>query len=143
MSHRTGYFGTAQVVAYQQMVLLLYRHLGRGGEALEYVERSRSRAFLDQFGYAALAAPPHADSKLLRCERELVGVLRAKEAILRQRSSDELPWELLAEVEDLQWQLNLILAELEHDSPDYIALRRGAAIPLRQVRELLSERTPW
>jgi len=55
--HRAGYFSTARMVAYQQIVLLLHREFGRSGEALEYVERSRSRAFLDQLGQTALAVP--------------------------------------------------------------------------------------
>jgi len=64
-----------RLAPYRRLTLLLSHHLARPAQALEYVERARSRTFLDLLERAGLHASPEAGTGEPLRFQELIGLL--------------------------------------------------------------------
>lgn len=71
---RLSFFGAPKGNVYALLIAILHDYLKRSNEALEYVERSRSRAFLDVLEAKGLTLPEGGEGEPLRFQ-ELVGLL--------------------------------------------------------------------
>ncbi|MEI8175090.1 MAG: hypothetical protein WCG28_04025, partial [bacterium] len=62
---RLSFFGSSKGNVYALLIAILHDYLKRDSEALEYVERSRSRAFLDVLEARGLILPEEEEGKPL------------------------------------------------------------------------------
>jgi tetratricopeptide (TPR) repeat protein len=137
--HRMGYFGWDKMGVYRSLVQLLVDRdrCWNPREALETVERSRSRAFLDQLGYTELIAPQGVDPILLARERALAVALQEQALATRQVKSEDPRRKLAGHMASLQTEWNTVLARMQEQAPEYVALRRGEPASLEEIRALL------
>jgi len=137
--HRLGYFGWDKMSVYSSLVLLLAERdrCRDPREALETVERSRSRAFLDQLGYTELSVPHSVAPVLLTRERELATGLREQAAAIRRAQAEEQKQKLTTQMVGVQTEWNAILDQMQEQTPEYVALRRGMPARLAEIQALL------
>ncbi|MEK7277042.1 MAG: tetratricopeptide repeat protein, partial [Chloroflexota bacterium] len=139
--HRLGYLGWDKMAVYSGLILLLAdrRRCGNRREALETVERSRSRAFLDQLGYTELPILGGIDPGLAVRERDLALALRERAMATRQPRTHEQRQKFVAEAEDLHARWSAVLDQLREIDIEYVALKRGEPATFEVVRACLQE----
>jgi len=125
--HRLGYFGWDKMTVYGSLILLLADpdRCYNPREALETVERSRSRTFLDQLAYTDLPAPRGVDPDLLTHERELAMLLREQGVAMRQAKTEERRQGLATQIAKTQSEWEDVLSRMQEPAREYVALRRG------------------
>ncbi len=73
-TERLSFFGEGKGHIYARLIIMLHKELQQDADALNYVERSRSRAFLDVLEAKGLILPEGGEGEPL-CFQELVGLL--------------------------------------------------------------------
>lgn len=113
------------------------RHVAR---AWEYVERAKSRAFLDSLGTSFLRPPDeiplawqNEETRLLESHDSLSAV-HLGESAEKRRSS----WDEYERVRSLLVQLWKQMAEIGPEAADYVSLRRGQPIQFQTLLQLLA-----
>jgi tetratricopeptide (TPR) repeat protein len=124
-----------RIDAYEQMVILCLV-LDRRGEAIEYVERSRSRVFLDQLATTTIWTPTTVNQELITAEAELLDRVSTL-AAARQRAEGERFSFFDDQLRDAERQLNKVWNDMEKDAAEYVALRRAAPAAFEEVRSCL------
>jgi hypothetical protein len=104
--------------------------LGRPAEALEYAERARSRALVEQLALVLPRPPARAPAGLIDEERRLVELLRDRAAVGSGAEAGEH--------ERLERDLGRVWAALEAVSPEYVAHRRAAPVSIAAIRDCLA-----
>jgi hypothetical protein len=137
--YRLSYFGWDKMAVYRSLVLLLANRDGCWDprEALETVEQSKLRAFLDQMGYTEFSMPREVDPLLLTRERELAAEARGKILAMRQAKTDVQKQKLAAQIVRLQGQWADILNGMQEQAPEYVALRSATPLDYTRMGELL------
>jgi len=136
--HKIGFF-SRMLDAYQYMVLLSLK-LKKRKEAFEFVERGKSRAFLDLL--AATEIKPSVEltgelkSLLDEEETYLVKLREVQTQHLRQKKVIVEP----GEVDRILEKLNLIYNKIEELDPEYVLTRRGKPLSLMEIGDMLSSR---
>jgi len=140
--HRLGYFGWDKMTVYGSLILLLADpdRCYNPREALETVERSRSRIFLDQLAYTDLPAPRGIDPDLFTRERELAMLLREQGVAMRQAKTEGRRRELAIQMAKTQSEWEGILSRLQEPAREYVALRRGEPAGWGEIQALLTYR---
>jgi len=107
-------------------------------EALEYVERSKSRALLDLLAYTKLkssATNSTALKTLLDKEEECINILREVQTKnLGKGRNNFKPVEIDKVNSDLQY----IYDQIEKIDPEYTFIRRGKTLDFKRIRKLVS-----
>lgn len=136
--HRMSYFGWDKMGVYHNLVLLLADHdrCWNPRQALQTVERSRSRVLLDQLGYTELSAPRGIDPILLTRECELAVALR--DVATREVKTEEQRQKLATHTARLQAEWNTCLDQIQKQVPEYVALRRGTPMSWERFLECLT-----
>jgi hypothetical protein len=135
--HKIGFLRGGKTTIYQSMVQLLWRPMGRAGEALAYAERARSRVLLELLATTPLTPPPRVDEALLVQEQALVRALRTQQHALRTAQKDGQRSAIAAEIAAGQEKHRRIIEGLASTAPEYAALRLGHPLSFAQIRELL------
>ena len=104
---------------------------------MEMVERSRSRAFLDQLSYTELLVPHGGDFALLAREHELAVALRGNGWAMQQAETEEQRLALAVRTKDLEARWGVVLDQMQELVPEYVALRRGEPARLAEIQALL------
>lgn len=156
------------ISGYERLIVLL-RQEGRIKEAFNYVERSRARAFLDQFANgpinfrtgvsakllqqeetikAQIAALRTQLTQLLTQERSLhhqISAIRSQLVKLRSHPSDQLDTEAIASVQkqllSLEKNYTNLLTELKLQSPEAASLVSVDVATLDEIQSLLDADT--
>ena len=105
-------------------------------EAFEYLERGKSRAFLDLLGQTPIAAPKDVDTSLLRREAELVEQLRVLTKGLAT-ASGERRMTLLQRANKTYRALEALLNDVAQVTPEYVALRHGEPVTWEDLQACL------
>lgn len=115
---------------YELAVLVSAVYLGDGHAAFGWLERAKSRVFLDVLALTSLRPPPAADPSLLDEERSLLEALRAAPSGISAL--------------DIGERLHAVWDSLAADpaAAEYVALRRGAPLEWEEVRGLLRNLSP-
>lgn len=134
--HKIGFYALASD-AYQYMVPLCLK-LGKLKEAFEYVERSKSRAFLDLLATTEIKPVSQITSTL----RSLLDDEEANLARLREIQIGHLKRTKVSveprEIEKIFKNLDHIYSKIEQYDPEYVYTRRGKPLPLNKIQQMLS-----
>ena len=134
--HKLGFFSCISD-AYQYMVPLCLK-LKKEDEALEFVERGKSRAFLDLLATTKIKPSvkviPELKSLLDEEESYLVKLREVQTQHLRQKKVTVAP----GEVDRIFEKLNLIYNKIEELDPEYVFTRRGKPLSLVEIGDMLS-----
>ncbi len=135
---RIGYFTNIGDIYADYIALLVEQ--GYTERALEAVERSKSRTFLEQLGYEAFPTPeiPSTQQELLSAEAGMLHELRALQDMIRD-AVGEAQLEYFAQQRDKRKTLDALWEQLEVFAPDYVALRRGDPGDYRQIQAFLDD----
>jgi hypothetical protein len=129
VEHRTGLL-VRGLDTYTGLVTLSLRN-GRLAAALGYIEQARSRGFLDLLRVVLLQPARYVSgeiTELLARESELLSRLRALQ--LGQPSSGVPPHGLGQLLTDLE----LLYMRLQEQVPEYVVLRKGVPVDLKEVK---------
>lgn len=146
-------FAGTQAEVYQQMVALCMR-MDRTTEAFEYIERSKSRAFVDMLA----SLTDTVEAKELRSEQlEEIAALKGRMSLLRRqlaaawpeikkdapdiRQEDIRQEELRTELRSLEKTYLLTFEELKRKDPEWASLVSVAVADLAAVRDKLDKET--
>ena len=135
--HKIGFYARASK-AYQGMIPLCFKLDSKEGEAFEYAERSKSRAFLDLIANTEIKPSVELTSELkslLDDEEKYLSKLR--EIQMRHLSQTKVSMEL-GELEGIFRKLDKIYDKIEEHDPEYVFLRRVKPLSLDRVQNLLS-----
>jgi CHAT domain-containing protein/tetratricopeptide (TPR) repeat protein len=116
-------------------------------EALERVEASKGRSFLAEMGIDDFPVPASLPIIFRSEETALLTRLREIEGKLRNLETDPLKESerrrerstLLRQQEQTTAEYDALLREIEHDVPDYVALRRGNPATYSTLQALLNQ----
>jgi tetratricopeptide (TPR) repeat protein len=136
---RVGYQASASAT-YGKLVRLHTGELHDAARAFHWVERAKSRAFVELLGLTSIPTPEAPDDvrDLLDREREQLDRVHAlRSALLARDAPDDVAGRL--ELHSAGRQLDSIWDELAHVLPDYVALRTGAAVDWRAVQAQLAQ----
>jgi len=116
---------------------LAQRHRGRR-QALEYTEQAKSRALVETLGLTAAIAPPAQVSAELRAEEQEA---RRRALDLDRRARAPGPERLAAQraYAEAHAALDKVLDRIADVAPEYVAVRRGTAARVEELRELLAD----
>jgi superfamily I DNA and/or RNA helicase len=103
------------------------------------VERSKSRAILEQLGNTELRlAGKGIPRRIYREEQTIREKRRAQENLLRTMPVEHPAYQdHLQELSRLEVEWNQLLKRLEHRAPEWVSLRRGNPIAFSEVARLL------
>jgi CHAT domain-containing protein/Tfp pilus assembly protein PilF len=141
-------FAVNHFVFYQQMVSLCIR-MGKTGEAFEYVERAKSRAFVDMLSSTsnvinAKELPPEQLEQIAHLKGRL-NVLRkqisASYADVNKDSSDIRREDINAELIDLEGAYLRTFDELKRQDPEYLSLVAVEVTDIASLQSKLNEKT--
>jgi CHAT domain-containing protein len=135
--HKIG-FQARTSDAYRYMIPLC-KKLGKEEEAFEYVERSKSRAFLEML--AATDFRPiieMTDELELLLDEEESHLARMREIQMRHLRQSQIRVEP-GEVERIHENLNQIYDKIENIDPEYVYVRRGRPLSLDELRDMLPQ----
>lgn len=107
-------------------------------DALEYLERGRSRSFLDLLGQADISASRSVDASLLKREAELIEQIRVLTHTLTD-ASGERRLALLQRANDARGTLHRLLDDIAQIAPEYVDLRRGAPASWEELQACLRQ----
>jgi CHAT domain-containing protein/Tfp pilus assembly protein PilF len=130
----------AQVVGFGERLARTYSQIislccatNRDDEALEYVERAKSRATVRLLAHTALASSAPAAVALIEREHDLLARWRMMQNPTGRRAMDGAT----AESGRLRQELDQIYAALEPLDPEYVSLRRGQPLRVDRMRSVL------
>lgn len=132
-------FADQHAFVYGRLVALLWDS-GEHRLAFDYVERSRSRAFLDQIANGTIRFRDDADGQLLAREQTLRAELAQLQATLEDAAPDQTA-NLRAELATRQQDYLSLIARLKRQSPQAADLTTVAPEPLDALQSRLDAQT--
>lgn len=120
---RVGYF-KERLYLYTKTIQVSLR-LGRILEAWQFVEKARSRTFLDMLGSTTLMVPAVISPNELAHARQLISEVRAQQSKLVTLADDALRNETTRRIVALQKEYSTLLDTIEKAAPEYVDLRQG------------------
>lgn len=109
-------------------------------EALLHAEEARSRILRDQLGTLDFSPPANLPSSLIQQERELLQSDRRLERALRNAPDETIRQAWYNERLAIRSSLDTLWERLvqEYNAMDYVALRRGERLKLKDIKQRLS-----
>jgi tetratricopeptide (TPR) repeat protein len=108
-------------------------------EALNYVERAKSRTLIEMLGSTIrVAPPPEVPSDLQSAEEDLLTQLQELDRCLQASPQDRE--HILPEYDRIWTQLEATWQEMADIAPEYVALRRGVPATFSDIRKLLADK---
>lgn len=124
--YRISFLRGGKASLYRRMVELLSHHLMRVREALEYVERSRSRGLVElQALSTIITSAAGTEAVITADERALASKIQALQSALRITKNEEQRRVILQELSTAHDMHVLKLNALEAELPEYVSLRRS------------------
>ena len=123
--HRISFLRGGKASLYYRMIELLCHHLIRIHEALEYVERSRSRGLVELQALSTIASTAGTEAVITADERALASKIQALQSALRITKNEEQRRVILQELSTAHEMHVLKLNALEAELPEYVSLRRS------------------
>ena len=134
--HKIGFYALASD-AYQYMIPLCLK-LGKRKEAFEYVERSKSRAFLDLLATTEIKPICQITSTLKSLlDDEDANLSRLREIQISHLKRTRVSVEP-GEIEKIFENLNHVYSKIEQYDPEYVYTRRGKPLSLNKIQQTLS-----
>lgn len=118
--------------------------LGENTEALVYLERAKARVLLDQLSDPGRRAAVSLGSDAVRRAHAALAAADTAKVAWRSRDTTVEPKEVesLSREAEREYQKYLVaLEELRYSDPNYAATLAGEAASVRQIQEMLDERT--
>lgn len=106
------------------MIELLSHNLMRFHEALEYVEKSRSRGLVELLALSTMMPPSEGEAAITANERALAMKIRVLQGMLRISKNEAQHRILLLDLSTARELHALKLSALEEEYPEYTSLRR-------------------
>jgi hypothetical protein len=124
---------------YADLVKLICHNPTRIKEAWEWVERSKSRAILEQLGNTELRLPGKGIPRKINLEEQTIREKRrARENLLRTMPVEHPAYQdHLKEISSLDVAWNRLLKRLENRVPEWVALRNGDPVAFSEMARLL------
>jgi CHAT domain-containing protein len=136
--HKIGFYARASE-AYQGIVPLCLK-LEKENEAFEYVERSKSRAFLDLLAVTRIRPAIALTSELkLLLDSEEIHLAKLREIQIRHLRKTYSSVEP-GEIDRIFEKLNEIYDKIEKFDSEYVFIRRGKPLSLSKIQEILSQK---
>ncbi|MFQ6063459.1 MAG: CHAT domain-containing protein, partial [Methanosarcinales archaeon] len=145
-SHRQSFFESKMGV-YKSMVRVCLK-LDKVREAYEYVERSKSRVFIDLLAIQQIFSES-VDPKLIEREKELYfkiialksklegedkGIVGSREVRVRSVESEE---SLQRELAQTEAEYSEVLKEIKEKDPEYGSLKTVFTLPIEEIQEMV------
>jgi len=116
---------------YDKIITLLLK-TGRDGEAFQYSERARARAFLDSLANNRVDSHSCNDSELIKKIEELENEIKIYSD---KENRDE------GRIEELKWEYEEKLEELKLKNPEYASFKTVSPPSLEEIQSLLDKDT--
>jgi len=134
--HKIGFYALASD-AYQYIIPLCLK-LGKRKEAFEYVERSKSRAFLDLLATTEIKPISQITSTLKSLlDDEDANLSRLREIQISHLKRTRVSVEP-GEIEKIFENLDHVYSKIEQYDPEYVYTRRGKPLSLNKIQQTLS-----
>ncbi len=130
-------FASRSQDVYHDLIAVLH-DLGRFEEGLEYLERSKSRAFLDMLGGREIKARPSVAPALVARNRQLVHQLDEVSRKIKYSAPQERNG-VKEEYRTLRKERQAVLEEIKNQSLAYAATTTVSTVPARKIRARLGE----
>jgi len=109
-------------------------------QALAYVERAKSRTFIEALGRGTTFAPPlNLPAEFLQREAQVLTQLQVLETRLRTSTDTTEQEQVQHAYAEAQTELDEVWKRIADIAPEYAALRRGQPLAFEAIRTLLSD----
>jgi tetratricopeptide (TPR) repeat protein len=134
---KIDYLGEDKMALYEHIILFLINKKKDTTRAFEYIERSKSRALIEQIGFTNVPIPSNISDDLIQREDDLINTIKDISIALRAVTRDENHYELSVKISTAKKDLEKILEEIKNAAPEYVSLRRGLPITFEELRHIL------
>ncbi len=145
-AHRATYV-KGKIDAYEHIIWSLIQ-LKRYEEAFDYMERSRSRSFLDMLGTRSVNVGRQSDNKLIKQEKDLREMLAklsgddAEELLDSNETDGGSSGEITTrKITDVKNEYEALINEMQARNPELASLVSVNPMTLKEVQELIPEGT--
>ena len=126
---------------YTKMISLLCTRMKDPEKAREYLGRLKSRTLLDSFRFLELETPTNVPKELFVHEGELLASIRIFDGLIRKANkADELN-QLTRKIKEKEAELNEVYDWIREFSPEYVDLRKGQPLRIKEIKELIGSQT--
>ncbi|NET72521.1 MAG: tetratricopeptide repeat protein, partial [Sphaerospermopsis sp. SIO1G2] len=129
------YFAWPNLTVYDRLVRILSR-LGNHKEALDWVEKAKSREFLRRLRLSEIKAGDNIPNELINREMQIIKQLRQAATKLEAIDKSEL-MNVLRNYQQLEKNLYQLWNEIEGLAPEYVALRQGNPASWQDLQKCL------
>lgn len=151
-SQRSGLSGGDDRAAFMDMRIGVYRdiihlliEMGQPDGALEYLERSKARSFLDILGGAKIALASKEETKLLDSQVDMERQINNLEQSLMTRSQGQQqtvsPEEKQRQMEEVRRQYGELMLEIKKMRPEFTSMATVTPPELDEIMGLLDDET--
>jgi CHAT domain-containing protein/Tfp pilus assembly protein PilF len=134
--HKIGF--SSRISDKYQYIVPLCLKLDKENESFEFVERGKSRAFLDLLAATnikpSVKVTPKLESLLSEEEDYLIKLREIQTQHLRQKEVTVEP----GEIDNILEELNLIYGKIEKLDPEYVFTRRGKPLSFIELKDVLT-----
>jgi len=133
--YRSSYFKRSENV-YDSIILLCNRMRSEQEEKLiesfEYLERSKSRTFLESLAHTPIKPSKEISTQLLEKESELLQKIRGLYV-----SKEKQKQVSLSEIQSLESGLDEVWNKIDKIDPEYVFMRKGKPLSFAQIQQLI------
>lgn len=123
--------------AYTDMISLLCTRMDDSEKAWEYLGRFKSRALLDSLRFLEFDAPENVPEELLKQEESLMASIRIFNRQIRKSEKADETSQLTRKIKEKETELNEVYDRIQEFSPEYVDLRKGQPLGIKEIRELI------
>ncbi len=124
---------------YTDMVSLLYTRMNDSEKAWEYLGRFKSRTLLDSLRLLEFEAPERVPKELLTQEENLLASIRIFNRQIRKLEKADETTQLTRKIKEKESELNEIYERIREFSPEYVDLRKGQPLGIKEIKELIGK----
>ena len=135
--HRISFLRGGKVSLYWRMIKLLSHNLMLFREALEYVEKSRSRGLVDLLAISTMMLPSKVEATIVMDEQILLIKIQTLQSTLRISKNEAQRRTILRELSVVRELHDLKLMALDEEFPEYVSLRKSQPLDWTDMVKLL------
>ncbi|WP_229395029.1 tetratricopeptide repeat protein [Methanosarcina sp. DH1] len=126
---------------YSDMISFLCTRMNDPEEAWGYLGRVKSRTLLDSLRYLELETPANVPEELLVNEKQLLESIRSLDRLIRKTEKANEIAQLTRKVKETEAELNGVYDQIRDFSPEYVDLRKGQPLGIKEIKELIGSQT--
>ncbi|MHC9539721.1 MAG: tetratricopeptide repeat protein [Vulcanimicrobiota bacterium] len=127
-----------KIGVYELLIQLLI-NVGKNPDAWNYVERSKSRTFLDMLGNKKIDFQEKASQELIKKEINLDNSITILRSQLEKEVNPEKQKPIFQRLESLQKEYEEVIEKLKLSNPEYASMRSVQVASLKEIQNLIEQ----